>query len=187
MLFRSALITNYGEPNLTAIPIGTWRFDTYYAIDSAAGTTQFVYKVYKRNLAGTETLLATATSDQLTNTTLASPLLQITDYTFTSVNYLLATDRLVLKIYVQTTNTSTVNVYYYYEGTDHYSFLATGIFQGTQGASGYSGYSGYSGLSGYSGYSGRSGYSGYSAASGYSGYSGTSGYSGYSEIGRAHV
>jgi hypothetical protein len=150
-----SLITNYGQPAITSIPVGVWRFNTFYAIDSANGVTTFVYKLYKRSNGGTETLIFSTTSDELTNTSLANPELFISNYAFTSVYYLDAADRLVLKIYVQTTHSSNITVYYYYEGTDHYSMLSTGIYEGSQGASGLSGYSGYIGPSGYSGYSSK--------------------------------
>jgi len=93
----AAFATESGFPNVTTIPVGTFTFS--YTTDKVAGAVKYstYAELYKRASGGTETLLLTslvttgdATNSALKNQTSAVSASEIT---------LLATDRLVVKIY----------------------------------------------------------------------------------------
>jgi hypothetical protein len=89
--------TNTGSLNTTNIPIGS--FTSHYETQKASGSNNYYtyFKVYKRNLAGTETLLAT--SDNTTQTSINTVVQQTTTAFVSSPISLLSTDLLVVKIY----------------------------------------------------------------------------------------
>lgn len=106
-----AFATEIGKPNLTVIPIGNiiCHFETQKS--SGANSYYSNVKIYKRNLAGTETLLLTSDNSTVTA---SNDLIQ---NTVTAVNSsiitLLSTDRLVFKIYsVMSIGTATITSYY---------------------------------------------------------------------------
>lgn len=177
VLIQSFASTSEGL-GVILIPSGEWTFDFFANVDSVLLSSFLVVEVYSRTSGGSETLLFTTTSPELNSTS-------ITEYTWSEIHEEFATnvtDRLVFKVYGQTTRITDTTVRFYYLGQTHYSRIVTALtpvgISGYSGYSGKSGYSGFCGLSGYSGYCGLSGYSGYSGYSAISGYSGFSGYSG---------
>jgi hypothetical protein len=103
--------TNLGFPNTTLIPLGI--FETHFETQkSSGGASYYAYaKIYKRNLAGTETLLVTTdNSSQISINTLQ----QITVSGLLTANEtLLATDRIVVKVYARmVSGTASIAVYY---------------------------------------------------------------------------
>lgn len=101
--------TNSGYPNTTIIPSGmvTCHFDTQKA--SGANNYYTYFELYKRNLAGSETLLMTSdnSSSQSVNTNI-----NVTVSGFLSSDTtLLTTDRLVIKVYgVMVSSTANVDL-----------------------------------------------------------------------------
>jgi len=114
-------ITIAGYPGLTTLPAGLWRFRTYHYVDSAPGITNAVFKVYNRSGA-TETLLFTATSDDinaLTATEYLTSYAQATDYAVS------LSDRIVIKVYGQSDHSANIDFHFVYEGSLHTSHVQT--------------------------------------------------------------
>ena len=90
--------TVLNDPNVTTIPSGNWNFENYVSISSNGGTPKIYGEIYKRNLAGTETLIATNISNPhvITGGTINELYLWSIPVPATIV---LTTDRLVVKFY----------------------------------------------------------------------------------------
>ncbi len=86
------------DPNVTNIPSGNWNFENYVSMSSNGGTPAIYGEVYYRNLAGTETLIATNVSNPhpITNGTVNELYLWSIPVPATNI---LATDRIVVKFY----------------------------------------------------------------------------------------
>jgi hypothetical protein len=108
-----------GEPNLTSIPIGL--FQAHYETEKAAGANNYYsyFKIYKRDISNVETLIATSDSSSQTavNTVVQNTLSAF----ITSEVTLLATDRLVMKVYGVLLSSS-ANVTLYYDATTNARF-----------------------------------------------------------------
>lgn len=110
-VLQVAFATEPSYPNLTVIPIGNILI--HFETQKGAGSNSYnsYVEIYKRNLAGTETLLLTSDNS---STTASNDLIQ---NTVVAVNpaliNLLSTDRLVFKIYsVMTSGTATITSYF---------------------------------------------------------------------------
>jgi len=90
--------TVLNDPNVTTIPSGNWNFENYVSMNSNGGTPKIYGEIYSRNLAGTETLIATNISNPhpITDGTVNELYLWSIAVPATSI---LATDRLVVKFY----------------------------------------------------------------------------------------
>jgi len=115
-------ITDVGYPALTEIPPGLWRFRTFHNVSSNTGVTTAVIKVYNRTASGTETLLFTTTSGEITGTTTTE---YLTSYVQATPYPVSLTDRLVVKVYGQTTSSSSLDFRFVYDGTTHTSHIQT--------------------------------------------------------------
>lgn len=104
--------------NILLIQPGTWTFNLYGKVDTVVGTTLLTVKVYKRASGGTETLLFTASTNALT-ATVALHTIETAQVSF-AVDL---TDRLVIKVYCESTSVPTRTVSWYYEGTTHASYV----------------------------------------------------------------
>jgi hypothetical protein len=113
-------VTNIGYPALTEIPAGLWRFRTFHYVSGASGTTTAVFKVYNRTATGTETLLFTATSDDIDATIVNE---YLTSYVTTTTYKVSSTDRIVCKVYGQSTHSSNIIFHFVYDGTTHTSHI----------------------------------------------------------------
>jgi len=168
------MVTPVGSPGEMVIAPGTWTFNAYYTLSgSNTSSITLTHAIYDRN-GTTETMLFSATGAYLTASN--TPILQSTSYSIAqSIPLSASTDRLVYRVFASTAAGDSATVGFAFLGTQHYSNIQTGIYQGAVGTSGYSGYSGLglSGYSGISGYSGNIGQSGYSGISGYSGFGNT--------------
>lgn len=103
--------TNIGFPNVTVIPAGTCHF--HWEVQKSAGSNNYYTyaEVYKRVLAGTETLIAT--SDNSAQSALNTLLSVDVTATLASDVTLLSTDRLVVKVYgVMVSSTATLTLNY---------------------------------------------------------------------------
>ena len=90
--------TVLNDPNVTTIPSGNWNFENYVSMSSNGGTPKIYGEIYSRNLAGTETLIATNISNPhvISSGTVNELYLWSIAVPATSI---LATDRLVVKFY----------------------------------------------------------------------------------------
>ncbi len=109
--------TEVGTPMVTLLPTGTWAPQIYASVNNSGGTNTLTCDVYKRASGGTETLLYSVVTPNLT--TLA------TQYDLSSAQgpfTLVSTDRLVFKI-SYTTNTSNHITSFYTQGSLHNSVV----------------------------------------------------------------
>jgi hypothetical protein len=136
--------TDPGVIGAVDFPAGT-SFRRIYA--STNGTSRFHLQVYIRNAAGTETLVRDEFSPNFTDSTVT---MQEWIATTSSAGALLATDRIVAKLYAQriTGGGGTVTVTTYFEGSSHTSQVQTTITAGAQGPAGPTGPTGATGPAG---------------------------------------
>lgn len=103
--------TNSSFPNITSIPVGV--FTCYYQTEKAAGSNNYYtyFEIYKRSLDNMETLLATSnTTDRISINTIVN---NAPSAAISSSILLLATDRLVIKIYgVMLSSTANIDLFY---------------------------------------------------------------------------
>lgn len=102
--------TNLGFPNITLIPAGT--ITIHYDTEKGAGANNYYTyaEVYQRNLAGTETLLAT--SDNSPQTAANTQQSITVTALLASDTTVLSTDRIVVKVVaVMLSSTATIHVY----------------------------------------------------------------------------
>ena len=142
----AAFATEPGVPGAVDYPAGTAQRHVYAMVQ--AGTARLRMMIYKRNAAGVETLVRDEFSDNFTNQV---PIAQDWIASASSAGSLLATDRLVMKLYGQRiTGPTTVTITTYYEGASHTSHIQTTISAGAQGIQGPEGPQGSQGPSGVS-------------------------------------
>lgn len=95
----ASFATEVGQPNITALPIGL--FSAHWEVQKSAGSNNYFtfFEVYKRSSGGTETLLLTSDNSSVT----AANTIQSVNLTAFNPDIisLLATDRIVLKVYAQ--------------------------------------------------------------------------------------
>jgi len=106
-----AFATDSGFPNVTTIPVGL--FYLHFETKKVAGANNYYCyaEIYKRVLAGTETLLLT--TDNTTQSSVNTIIQQTVGADNTSEITLLATDRIVVKIYgVMLSSTATIHLYF---------------------------------------------------------------------------
>lgn len=120
-------ITPTLDPGVSKIPAGVWRFRMWH---STPNVDKYKYEVYKRAPGGTETLLFSVETLDLTNST---ALVQ-TDHTIAADISLLVTDRIVVRVYCSTNNMLTHDSSFIYQGASHASYVQTTIaIQGPAG------------------------------------------------------
>jgi hypothetical protein len=115
-------ITDIGYPALTEIPAGLWRFRTYHYVNKDPGITTAVFQVYNRSSSGTETLLFTATSDDIDAET---PTEILTSYVQAAPFKVQLNDRIVVKVSMATTSAAAIQAHFVYDGTRHTSHIQT--------------------------------------------------------------
>jgi hypothetical protein len=128
----AAFATDPGVPGAVDYPAGTAYRRVYAQV--SGGTARLHLQVYKRDAAGVETLVRDEFSDPFANVTVTA---QEWITSAAAAGALLATDRLVVKLYAQrVSGPTTVTVTSFYEGTAHASQIQTTISAGAQGAKG---------------------------------------------------
>jgi len=169
--------TDAGDPGVTEIPAGEYEFRFWGYVSDASGSTNLVFKFYKRTTGGTETLLFEVDSPEI-NATSSNyyTALSVAVSPFTVAD----TDRIVVKVYAETTHTSNVTAHFLHSGATP-SNIRTAITQGyvgPQGATGATGVAGPTGPSGAIGITGATGVIGVSGATGVEGVTGPQGATG---------
>jgi hypothetical protein len=128
----ASFATDPGVPGATDFPAGTATRALYAKVNN--GTARLHLQVYVRNAAGVETLARDELSPSFSDTAAA---LQSWVASATSAGTLLATDRLVAKLYAQrVSGPATVTVTTYFEGTAHASQVQTTVPASTGGGGG---------------------------------------------------
>jgi Collagen triple helix repeat (20 copies) len=150
----ASFVTDPGVPGAVDYPAGTGYRRIYGSVN--VGVARFHLQVYKRDAAGTETLIRDEYSAPFSDSTVAA---QEWTATASAAGALLATDRIVAKVYAQrySGGGSGMNVTSYWEGTAHTSQVQTTISAGAQGPKGDTGSQGPQGNAGAPGSVWRSG------------------------------
>jgi hypothetical protein len=142
VLVRS-FATDPGVPGAVDYPAGT-AYRRFYAMVSG-GSARLHLQIFKRDVAGTETLVRDEYSDPFISTAVAP---QMWIATASAAGALLATDRIVAKLYAQRVSGPTnITVTTFYEGVSHASQIQTTITAGAAGPVGPQGPPGPSGAS----------------------------------------
>ena len=167
-------ITSSGQPGTTVLPAG--KIQVHIETQKASGPQNYIVraKIYKRSSGGVETLLST--TDDSSSSAVNSVLQHNLTATLSSNQYILTTDRIVIKFFGQVSSSSYSIDLRWDDATE--SRMELPLSFGGGGGSGTSGTSGAAGTSGTSGINGTSGTSGINGTSGTSGINGTSGTSG---------
>lgn len=104
-------VTYPGDPGSTSFKAGNWTWNTYGLTSNTSGNTYFVYKLYKRSISGTETLIYSLRSSNLSDT-----LSMVSNgYNLASDYPLTSSDRIVTKIYA-VSDTVPCTVDFYFDG-----------------------------------------------------------------------
>jgi hypothetical protein len=140
----AAFATDPGEPGAVQYPGGTGSRRFYASVSS--GSARLHLMVYKRDASGVETLIRDELSQAFTDVT---PALQLWMTATSNAGNMLATDRLVNKLYAQrVSGSANITVTTYFEGTTHVSQIQTTIAAGAQGPIGPQGPQGPAGPQG---------------------------------------
>lgn len=121
-----AYISTTTDINILNYPAGTTEIHAYSYVNSNVGVSSLVFKGYKRDTAGTETLLGTATTTEINGDTTKEYTTIFTggaDYPF-NVD---GTDRLVMKVYGHTTSGVAKTIHWTYQDSALYSHIVTPI------------------------------------------------------------
>ena len=138
-----SFITDVGEPGVESLPTGiAERLIHAYQDGNNTCNARLNFKLLKRNIAGTETLLRNGYSETFSNQTLQEIMWTVAYPTAVS---LLTTDRLVFKVYAaRVSGPASFNVITSYEGGD-VSYVKTTISAGSVGPQGPTGATGATG------------------------------------------
>lgn len=116
-----------GVPGTTVIPAGLWQMFLHFNAATAGQNWIIRPFVYKRDLAGIETLILTLDPEIVTN--MSTTTMMYTCDAVLPTTSLLATDRLVVKIDMQNTSGVSQTVNFRTEGSQHYSVVANTLNQ----------------------------------------------------------
>ena len=104
----------------TKIDSGVWTFDIWGYVDVADNTSQILLDLYTHNISGTETFLFSVSSGFLNGS------LELYSTTTIQPEFIISpTDRLLIKIYGETTANNNRQVHFIHGGNTHYSHFNT--------------------------------------------------------------
>jgi len=128
-----ATISN--APNTTNVPSGNWNFETYVSMSSAGGSPRLYGEIYYRNLAGTETLIATNVSVPhiISEGTINELYLWSIPVPATNI---LETDRIVVKFYAVNLLGKTMTMHFENSNIAQATTSLSPALQGATGATG---------------------------------------------------
>ena len=169
-VFVASFITDVGEPGVGSLPTGiAERLIHAYQDGNENCIAKLNFRLLKRDLAGTETLLRNGYSENFSNQTKAE--LRWTVAYATAFSFL-PTDRLVFKVYAaRVSGSSSFGVITSYEGED-VSYVKTTISAGAVGPQGATGSQGIQGNTGNTGSQGIQGIQGVTGPQGNTGATG---------------
>lgn len=107
-------------PDVSTLRAGLWRFRTFHYVSLSTGSTVFNFTVFKRNADGTESLIFSTTTDDINSLTATE---YLTSYVTQTDTTMLPTDRLVIKVYSESTHSSNVISHFLYEGSTNTSHV----------------------------------------------------------------
>lgn len=121
---NTVAIQEYSSPSGglggTQIDAGVWSFDIYSYASLLTLESHIELKLYSRTTGGTETLLFTVNSGEL------SDALQLQEITSIQQAFVVnSTDRLIVKVSGVTSNTSNTTIHFAFGGTENYSSIST--------------------------------------------------------------
>lgn len=117
----SSFATPVGFPNTTNIPSGVLEYRVHASVSSTSGVTTLSAEYYKRTAGGVETLISTSgTSVAITSVSTVTPQLVIL-FQSLPTSTILATDRIVVKLYGTKSSVGPIDISLQYEGSEHYS------------------------------------------------------------------
>lgn len=125
-------VSGQNLPNVATIRAGVWQFHTYHYVSLATGTTDFNFTVFKRSSSGTETYLFSTITEDINALTATE---YQTSYVVQNDTVMLPTDRIVIKVYAESTHSSNVVAHFLYEGTTNTSHVVPSLFVCNQVAS----------------------------------------------------
>jgi hypothetical protein len=147
-VFVASFITDVGEPGVGSLPTGIAERLIHAYQTANNGVARLNFQLWKRDLAGTETLLRNGYSENFSDETKAEIRWTVS---YASAFSFLTTDRLVFKVYAARVSGSThFNVITSYEGED-VSYVKTTISAGSVGPQGATGPTGPQGVTGATG------------------------------------
>ncbi len=126
------------DPNAINIPSGNWNFETYVSMNSNGGTPAIYGEVYYRNLAGTETLIATNISNPHSITSGTINELYLWSIPVPATN-ILVTDRIVIKFYAIDLGGRTITMHFENSNIAQAITSLSPALQGATGATGATG------------------------------------------------
>ena len=108
--------------NRTLIDAGIWEFNIWVSVDSTQATTNVYAEIYKLSSTNVETLLFTINnSNNIGSTSIIQYSISGTQPSYAVV----ATDKLIIKLYAKTTRTQATMVTVYYNSQQYYSHTHT--------------------------------------------------------------
>lgn len=116
-----------GVPGTTQIPGGLWQFFLHFNAGAAGQNWIIRPTIYKRDLAGIETLLFTPDPEIVTGMSTTTTM-YVCDGVFPA-STILTTDRIVVRISIQNTTGVSQTVNFRTEGSQHYSVALTTLNQ----------------------------------------------------------
>jgi len=166
------------ELGFAVIPGGTQRFHSHYLKQAANDHIEAYVTIQLANAVGVGIgPILTSGISEIGWVDASTPVEVTLDLTLptTAID---PTNRMIVKIYLNNSDSTAHSVNWYTEGTQYYSFVITTVasVSGTSGTSGVNGTSGVDGATGTSGTSGVNGLAGTSGTSGSSGVSGGASY-----------
>lgn len=118
-------ITPNNQPGVSKILAGLRRYRTYHYVDTASGVTTINFTAFKRTLSGNEIYMYSFTTEEINALT---PTEYLNGVAVPNDVILNTTDRIVVKIYGQTTHPSPVNVHFVYQGLTNTSHYDSGYY-----------------------------------------------------------
>lgn len=162
------------ELGFTIIPGGVQRFHFHFLKPAQNDNVEVYATIELADSTGTGYGQVIPTNDALIGWVDASNPVEVSVDLVLPTTGILATDRMIVKIYLNNLDSTAHSINWYTEGTNEYSYVVTSV-AAASGTSGTSGVNGTSGVDGANGSSGTSGINGDAGTSGTSGSSGTSG------------
>lgn len=150
------------DPNVTTIPSGNWNFENYVSMNSNGGTPGLYGEIYIRNLAGTETLIATSVSNPHPITSGTVNELYFWSIPVPATN-ILTTDRIVVKFYATSLGGRTMTMHF---EDNNVAQVISSLSSALKGATGATGATGIQGVQGATGTTGATGIQGSTGATG---------------------
>lgn len=111
-------------PRVSSIRAGLWRFRTFHYVSSTAGVTKANFTVYKRSSTGVETFLFYVETEDIESTASNE---YLTSYVMQTDTPMAQSDRIVIRVYGESTHSANVQLHFLYEGTTSTSHVVPSL------------------------------------------------------------